>query len=71
MSRKAEALLDHLKGALEVEADKDAKVERARLEAMALAINGWLNGLDDPGRAAIFAGLETNARAARDRKLIA
>ena len=70
MSKKTEALLDRLKDALEVEADKDAKIERARLEAMARTLNGWLDGLDDPARAAIFAGLETNATA-RDRKLIA
>ena len=70
MSKKTEALLDRLKDALEVEADKDAKIERARLEAMARTLNGWLDRLDTAERAQIFAGLETNATA-RDRKLIA
>ncbi len=70
MSKKTEALLSRLKDNLEAEADKDARIERARLEAMARTLNGWLDGLDDPARAAIFAGLETNATA-RDRKLIA
>ena len=70
MSKKTDALLGRLKNALETEADKDAARERARIQAIVRTLLRWLSKLDEPVRAAIFAGLE-EAATTRDRNLIA
>jgi len=70
MSKKTEALIGRLKDVLESEADKEAAIERARSEAIGRTETRWLSALDEPTRAAIFAGREAVATA-RDRKLIA
>ncbi|SFH52892.1 hypothetical protein SAMN04488020_12025 [Palleronia marisminoris] len=70
MSKKTDALMDRLKIVLESEADKDAAIERASMEAMMRTQARQLRTLDKKALAELFAEFE-QAATARDRKLIA